>query len=99
MDNDVKYLAQNLATVMIIILITVVNDFQPETTRNMLVVEQIGLIAPWRENALPWGIMEYLRKRMLERIYYRICACIHFIWVGFRDFALCSRLDAVRKWG
>lgn len=38
----------------------------------MPVFEQFGVIVPWREKAVPWGNMECFRKRMLERIYYKI---------------------------
>lgn len=62
-----------------------------------LAKEQIGRIAPWRENTLAWGIKEHLRKRMSERIYYRVCVYVRFSGGLFRDFALCSRLDAIRK--
>ena len=58
------------------------------TTRDMPVVEQTGLIIPWRKKALSWGTMDHFRKRMLERIDYQIWACIRFFWKVLKDFSL-----------
>ena len=54
----------------------------------MPVVEQTGLIIPWRKKALSWGTMDHFRKRMLERIDYQIWACIRFFWKVLKDFSL-----------
>jgi len=54
----------------------------------MPVVEQTGLIVPWRKKTLSWGTMDQFRKRMLERIDYKIWACIRFFWKVLKDFSL-----------
>ena len=58
------------------------------TTRDMPVAEQTGLIIPWREKILSWGTIDQFRKRMLERIDYKIQACIRFFCKVLKDFSL-----------
>ena len=54
----------------------------------MPVVEQTGLIVPWRKKTLSWGTMDQFGKRMLERVDYKIWACIRFFWKVLKDFSL-----------
>lgn len=77
-----------------------VNAFHPKTTRNSLVVEQVGFIVHCcKRDCTPWRTWECLDKRVLERI-----EDLYFSWViwgeGLKKWGFShSGLDAIRRWG
>lgn len=70
------------------------SGFQPENTRNILELKQVGLLLT---ACTPWGTVGPLSRKVIERTYFRIWACALDLGEDVKKWGFAVGRSAARK--